>query len=213
MLVSHELEVISFRIPKTANKAITRAIKSLTRNPDEVEQIMPETGPYWRRRKIPQRYHDYFVFAVVRNPYSRIVSHYLHRKQKRSSGKMHKLVKQWSFKEYLIWNREPSKEPVHQHDLPQMEYLREAPVDKIIRFESLPESFAGLPFVPEDYRLPYVNTAKETYDWRDYYTEETAALVLDWMMEDFDRLGYVRESWKSAGYPEHIGDKEEIILD
>ncbi len=212
MIVSHELEVVGYRIPKTANKAISQAIEDLTREPGQVEQVMPESGPYWRRRKVPEKYADYFVFAVVRNPFSRIVSHYLHRKLKRSSGRMHRLVKNWSFKDYLTWNRDQSKEPELQHDLPQTEYLRDAPVNRILRFEALPEGFRTLPFVDDSYQLRYVNTAKKTYDWREYYTEETAALVADWMMEDFEALGYVQESWKSASYPEYLGDEVGLVM-
>lgn len=128
---------------------------------------------------------DYFIFAVVRNPFEREVSHYRYRRMRRSNN-YHRLAK-GSFGNYLrqAINIEPC----------QAQMLSGKPVDRVLRFEKLAQEVAALPFVPEGAKLPHINSSG-SYDFREYYDEELAKLVCEHAGRDFDDFGYDRDSWR-----------------
>lgn len=194
MIVCPSLKVVYLRIPKTANRSITRALRKLG---GPCKEVRPgNKAPYWRRRTVPDDYVDFFTFMCVRNPYARLASHYRHRHDKKVSGAVHKRAKNWSFPRYVNWtvNIDDDLFP-NSKDLPQTWFLDGCRVDRVIRFERLAQSFRKLPFVPGGFVLPKVNVSS-SYDWRDFYNQKLADKVYRWAAEDFRRFGYGKNSWK-----------------
>lgn len=129
-------------------------------------------------REIRERYPescDKFSFALVRNPWDRLVS-FGH-----------------SLRIPVDWN-EPNK--FDRLDLrPQVDFIMDEAgqpmVDFIGRYENLAEDFAticdriGIPTPP----LPHLNASRHRH-YRDYYDESAKQFVAEKYAEDIERFGY-----------------------
>jgi len=171
---------------------------------------------------VPQRAHEYFVFAVVRNPYAKAVSHWSF-----SKNMKHPVAKDQDFEEYAKWLNDPSMKPdvgdfttpilrryqrVADEDLDLVkEYLKGHQrlqgrtmtsshqlsyahhVDQIVHLENLNEEMQQLPFVEGEVSVPHGHHNKRQHrDWKPYYTAESEANIYEYFKEDFDSFGYQR---------------------
>jgi hypothetical protein len=136
---------------------------------------------------MPKFLDGYFVFATIRNPYTRMVSRYCH--DKRS-----KLPFTNNFKSYL------------QHYLPKKhrnclyyelrrnkDYIPPLgcipfKINAYVRLEHLEEDFAKLPFIKTKHKFPIINTKQNKCSPK--YTNKTASMVRKWLAKDFDYFGY-----------------------
>ena len=92
--------------------------------------------------------------------------------------------------------------PDHPHFLPQCYWIKNSKgkkdVDKILKFENLNQDwkdfleYCNLDFIP----LPQRNKSKHG-DWRSYYTSMEANIVYEIYKEDFYKLKYRKDSYKS----------------
>ena len=85
MPISHDLKTIFIHIPKNAGESIERSLGMHAGNPQQNffgvvnnrHVLQHLTANELRsRRQFSEIWHEYFKFAVVRNPYSRFVSRY-----------------------------------------------------------------------------------------------------------------------------------------
>jgi len=152
----------------------------------------------YHRRHVPLGHLDYFVFAVVRSPYSRAVSawyHLLHREPYRSLWRP--TVRRDDFRGFMEWmSRGHWQRPGMRGNVvmcPQDEWIagiNRAP-DAILRIENINQEFAQLPFATGPQSIPDDFSYSQVYgDWRDMIDAEMAALVRQWAGSDFARFGY-----------------------
>lgn len=150
----------------------------------------------WREWLGEALWGEMFSFAVVRNPYDRMVSSYEYRRQLLEDNPASTPAKERSFRDWMLeivaaapQNREWSDQ------LWMVEgAVGEVLVERIYLYERLAEGFAdacsriGIPVPP----LGRYNRT-ERPPWRDYYDAETAAMVDKRFARDF--------AWQASAYP------------
>jgi hypothetical protein len=145
----------------------------------------------------------YFKFAVVRNPWARIVSAYKFTVERRGV-----LWRDISFRDFIS-RRFPSQVSpmeasiVVRHLEPQWKFVCDAAgnviVDRVLRFERIADDFAGLSariFGVEE-RMPVSNVSNSRIDYRNYYDDALAGYVADLYANDIALFGYEFDDGRS----------------
>jgi len=201
--VNDELRCIFVHIPKAAGSSIKQAL------------ALPGNGHlpwYYYAQHYADRWARYLTFAVVRNPWDRVVSAYHYAIMPSSYWHNTRLgphpdfatLEHRSFAEccrMLVEERDPL---VHESWIPQHRWIvdqaagagtqarGEIAVDMVLRQERLEEDFAGLArrLGLEAVELPRVNTSERASDYRSCYDAETRALVARAYERDIELFGY-----------------------
>lgn len=227
-LESHS--TLFIHIPKCAGKSVEKCLSRLGSLRFRDEPIQPD----WKlisacsRGRIKTMHLSYldhlnllqldpdaiFSFAIVRNPYARLVSHYAYMHKNYQTAK--EGVR--SLEHYLLAGNSPDFRSF-AHALAtkrllwpkfgQTDYLMDKEgnigVQRLLRFEHLDREFADIKteiarrnFVRSLQRptfvlrkLPFVN-AMPAYDYRDSYDQQTADLVFEIFRSEFELLNYPR---------------------
>lgn len=137
------------------------------------------------------RFASYFKFAVVRNPFDRLVSQYCHTRDRVDLRAFLRMPKDASFDEYL----ERIRARRHVQWEPQCSFLFDEDgtllVDFVGRFERLAEDaaeiFARLGL--DGAALPHANRSQRS-PYRDYYRDDLRRQVEEMYGEDLARLDY-----------------------
>lgn len=216
MPISHAHRCIFIHIPKTGGTSIERALGMRGRNKSEDRELLYgriESDDLKRHALLsgylqhitmadihtlyPERpFADYFSFAIVRNPWDRLVSTYVHKdghllRTARARGIE---LEGSSFDEYV----RAVSELRHAHLQPQHEYLvdehGELAVDYVGRFESpLVAAFdeicrrLGIRKVLSHEKK---STQRKSQDHRSYYSPETKKIVEKRYAGDIELFGY-----------------------
>jgi len=179
MYVSTDPRFVFVEIPRTGSRSLSRLWPRLSRRGTQFNHHRTQLPEYVDR--------SYLIFAVVRNPFVRELSHYLHRRR-HPKNNYHLVALKNSFKEYL--KRMIDVEPC------QASMLDGKPGLLVLRYENgLEQEIRKLPFVPEGITIPHIHKNKP-YCCQDYYDEQTANIVLEHAGEDFTRYGYDKQSWR-----------------
>lgn len=145
-------------------------------------------------------FHTYFKFAIVRNPWDRLVSEFFWRQQirKEDCGTFEQFVRSLN-KWYPNDRLAPCKPPFlyycdHPHFLSQSRYVLDTKgrrlVDHVFRFESIREDFALLrQRLGIDIGLEKKNKTSH-HHYSHYYNRVTRQIVYDYYQEDIKRFGY-----------------------
>jgi len=215
MLISHPHRFIFVHIPKTAGISIEAALlpyatygkvhyylfKVLRRlNRDrKIPVLLPERynpQPMWHHVTAQQivekigreQFVRYFSFAVVRNPWDRLVSqyHFILRDQFHPA---HEKVRQFKdFTEYLLWRytdkpADLQKRYIFSDDGEQL-------VDFICHFETLQQDFQYVcDKIGIRATLPAINIGKHR-PYQEYYNKDTITLVSQVFSPDIETFGY-----------------------
>lgn len=219
MPVNYRNKLIFIHIPKTAGTSITQMLDMTTLeqmyfcgtiteyvnihkpysqkfNLIEYTNLLcrpPQHFTYREKEKIigKDAIKDYFVFAVVRNPYSRLVSEFVKIRER------HKID---SFNDFVDLNLYRITDYDRQfnyqgHLETQTYYLLDNDntlnsINKIFKYENLEECYEmikqihpGIPFI-------HSNSASNPYDYRVFYTEDIRKKVYDFYKDDFVNFGY-----------------------
>ncbi len=189
MIISHSKKFVFLGVPRTGSTAMHAALK----------QLSGKSWKYYGKHlmAIPEECMSYFTFACVRNPYSRELSHYLYRHTTKGNA-LFPWVKNWTFQKYIRWSTNPAGSLERYADMPQSTHLAGKRMDRVLRFECLPQAFNTLPFVPKGFALQRQNArlSRQRVPWQTHYTEESAALVHGWAAKDFTSYGYDKDSWR-----------------
>lgn len=127
--------------------------------------------------------------AIVRNPYDRAVSSYLH------MGKDYDNFLDFLKHYYTTPNRDHN---ALAHKRPQIDFLRDKTgkmaMDYVIRFEYLQEDFEDF---KEKYgiacaKMPHIGKQRTKKDFMDFYNDESKKIVEALFEEDFKMLGTVK---------------------
>ena len=138
-----------------------------------------------------------FVFTSVRNPWSKVVSHYKYRVKINHTEMKEKPI---PFEDWVKQTYGPDKNSFY-YDIPKMfqpqiEWLKDREgnvvVECVLKFESLNRHFDAISskLGIANHALPHLNATVKV-DYRKFYSDETAQIVQDWFREDIARFGYV----------------------
>jgi hypothetical protein len=194
--ISHKLWTIFIHIPKNAGTSILQALDMGT---GDGHRPWQDYKMVW-----PKRWYFYFKFAVVRNPWERVVSNYLYARMPRSHYHSHDGSTPFGpHPDYEIL-REASFEtcveliPTLKHHgwLPQSHWIcgprGKVMMNYLCRYERLAEDFA---YVCRRLKikssLPLLNASDTNkVRWQDFYDEKTVAKVRRLYAADIETFGY-----------------------
>jgi hypothetical protein len=174
MLICNDLKFVFIRNPKTASTSISKLISV---NFDVVEH-----GEY-HNNEIPKGLEGFYVFAFVRNPYTRMVSIWNHNKAVSEPFKE-------EFKTFKGYIEDLYRKDVAPPYLKQAKFIDGVGVKvNCFKFENLNYEYNQLPFVDRNQQIPLLN-GRDYGDWMDYYDKDTRGKVAELLKEDFERFGY-----------------------
>jgi hypothetical protein len=213
--VSHELRCVFVHVPKTGGTSIECALGLRGRSrredrralygrieSDVLKQrgfvsgyLQHLTAADLRALAPAGSFSGYFSFAIVRNPWDRLVSSFVNKdphlsRQARAVGVE---LEGLEFEDYV----DATGELRHAHLQPQWEYLMDSDgkrlVDFVGRFESLQDSFREIcRRLGIRRQLPHAKKSqrRESSDFRDYYTEAARKAVGERYARDIALFGY-----------------------
>jgi len=201
MPISFKQEIIFVHIPKNAGTAIAE-------NPSIAFSDHGHHFYEYYQSRYPLLWGWYKKFAVVRNPWDRIVSNYEYARMKESywhsvSGRAQnplgqsvphpdlELAQTLNFSDLVKKFRKKPEALKHHGWAAQWPYVmrdKDLVVDKVFKFDDLENSDEFKALVPD---LKIKNsTPKKHKNYRDYYDEECQRLVGEIYKEDIDRFGF-----------------------
>jgi len=197
--VSHSHRVVYVRILKAAGTSVLsgflrlmdRNLKTQSLSDEQVDAL----GYYFVRKKLPDTAGTFERFAIVRDPFQRIVSVYLDLFDPAAPEFSYAaywfgiLDRDMTFKDFV---RVISKIPVSllgPHFSPQYYILKEMSDLKVFRLEEDSEELTAF---LQRYGIEFQHRNKSNidYDYRSYYDKETFAIVSSMYREDVDQFGY-----------------------
>ncbi len=180
-------EFVFIHINKTGGSSVERALGLPLEHRTALEKIRELGRRNWERR---------FTFAVVRNPWDKVASHYHYRVATNQSGLGE------ATPGFCDWVRLAYAE----HDLrfydaprmfmPQLRWIADNDgtilVDQVCRFEHLERDFATVCLhLGQRLELPHAKaSARPTGSWREFYDAPTRDIVAQCFAEDIERFGY-----------------------
>lgn len=188
MIVSFTNRFIFIAVPRTGSTATFQALQSVG------AAVVPYRGkggcygldsngfhdPY-----VPGELETYFTFAGCRNPYTRMVSHYLFA-QTSERHRLHALATFTTFPEFAdmaIATRQLTT---------QADFLGDTRVDAHVAMESgIAQQIQMLPCIqPTVLSVPICNNTVCEKPWYAHYNRSAIALVREWAAADFAKYGY-----------------------
>ena len=143
----------------------------------------------------PEEFNKAVTFCVVRNPWSKVVSHYKYRVKTNQTGMADNFI---SFKEWVKQTYGENKNPFYYNNpkmfAPQSNWLKDKngviKVKNILKFESLSRDFENFSkTLGIQTKLPHLNATKKGH-YADYYDKETVEIVGEWFKEDIELFNY-----------------------
>lgn len=209
LVISHEHKAIFVHIPKTGGQSVEQMfLEDLGLTWEERAPLLlrpnddPSIGPdrlahlyadeYVSKGHISQKDFDsYFKFAVVRNPYDRIVSEYLYRFQSTPFWKTpapHRFVNQTYPDDFT---------DVARHMVPQVRYVMDGAgqllVDEIVPLENIKAGMAALSerIFGKHRDVPHRNKTKaDNKAKKERVRARIAPLIAERYRADFEAFGY-----------------------
>lgn len=178
-------DFIFIHINKTGGSSIERALGIPFEHRTALEVIDDLGEELWN---------DKLTFAVVRNPWDKVVSHYHHRVKKNRTSLRTDTV---DFKEWVVLTygcQDPFYYDNPKMFLPQTEWISDESgkilVDQICRFERLGDDFIRIcRMLDREASLPHLKSTKRG-NYRDYYDDETAGIIAQWFAKDLEIFDY-----------------------
>ena len=185
--ISNEQSYIWFRIAKCG----TRSVTNIFRNHTDIDQ------EGYNFKQFPYDYGKYFKFAIVRNPWPRMLSCYMNKivekvhTESRDSIRFTLNIQKPSFKEFLkiVTTEDNISKDLHWATFHDTAPLNE--LDFIGKLESLQEDFdvicdkIGIP----RQELPHKNKSNHKH-YTEYYDDEARQIVAEKYAKDIEYFGY-----------------------
>jgi chondroitin 4-sulfotransferase 11 len=201
-MISHKFQYIYIHIPKTGGTSIEKFLLSfedvfidwssdfpLGKLSEKQQNLFQIGGPEAKQHNLLKEYEDiyqknYFSFAFVRNPWSRMVSEYLYLRNAIAR------IENTSFADFVYLVSQGEKFWPY-HCLPQVNFVNKN-INFIGKFENLKQDFSfvfsklGLTFK----ELEVINKRPLSYNYRDYYNDKTKKIVKNFYEKDIDIFKY-----------------------
>ena len=191
-MISSEKNFIFIHVPKTAGSSITHVIAKycetavkFDKKGDAIRTDKHQSAFTYIEKHGREWWNSFFSFAVVRNPWDRVVSNYFYLKDtKNPSIEKFSNVHDWVMNDLKCW--------------PASNYIckkRKVLVSKVLRYENLNQEFAettkllGLNVPP----LERLNTS-ERGDYQKYYNTESRKKVAEIFVNDIKLFNYKFEN-------------------
>lgn len=187
-----EKEVIFLHVPKTGGTTIKRLFDiPLLHDSNPAVTPSPQhlTCARLRERLGNKKYDSYYKFAIVRNPWSRILSSYFWRQ---TLPKKRKILPFASFIEsarHAVINGQFYEQEFGDHFIPQVEYTSD--VNDVFRFESFASSvkiIASKLNTPVE-KIPPKKPKHYDQYWN-YFDSHTRDMVAEIYSDDIREFGY-----------------------
>jgi hypothetical protein len=144
-----------------------------------------------------EKWNNLYKFTIVRNPWDKVVSHYMHRVKKNYTNMGNGHI---SFKDWVKFCYGPVKNLNYYDQIkmfqPQVEWLKDnndkINIDKIIRFENLNNDFEEVKSILGINKIsliPHLNKT-DREDYKNYYDEESLNIIYNWFIEDIKFFNY-----------------------
>jgi hypothetical protein len=201
-MIDHSHRFIFVHIPKTAGNSVNRVFGVSWQNHKDLARYAREC----------ETFDTFFKFAIVRNPWDRMLSDYNYQKKKSRENKLHLLTPSGVVRSFKEWVRTVLSDPfrypasdwggdvsegVHRWS-PQVDWISlegRIAVDEVIKLENLDQGFTK---VREKLSLPPARLPRRNsrFHWHysHYYDDATRDLVADYYAQDIRRFGYCFES-------------------
>jgi hypothetical protein len=189
----YRLDYIFIHINKTGGTSIEKALGVPLDHKTAIE-VRDIIGP--------RRWNERFSFAFVRNPWDKVVSHYSYRIATNQTGMGENTIAFDDWVRLAYRDRDPEYFDKPKMFLPQYEWVADENgqviVDFIGRFERINEDFATVAQkLGRQLSLPHVKSSKRT-DYREYYTDESAEIILEYFMRDIEYFGYAFDGGEAS---------------
>lgn len=199
MFISHTKKILFFEVPRTASRSITKALTSIDpRSPTALVRAIKRNlqGYHVYSPELKQAHADYTLFAAHRNPYARVRSHYLYRRQRGNPD----VFKSYTFSEYIDWicsDVPQQKVPNALVDMPIVEMLPYSDVNFWLSYEHLERDWIALGAKLGGVwpKLPSINSS-DSKGALAMYNDRLAEQIAHRFEQDFDIFGYEIDSWK-----------------
>ena len=184
MIVSHKHKLVCMCPPKTGSTSITRILED-----SYCGKIKKWHGRFRHQNlndehicHLPSDLKNYFVFAIVRNPFEHQVSRYTQFFHKEN-------FERWSLRDKYDQFR-----MLHQDNqyVPPEGCVRYN-LDCYIQLENIDNQFSRLPFVKEKVKVPWLNNGRRKRSRMGYYTQETINKLVIQRSKDFEEFNYSTE--------------------
>lgn len=177
---------VFIHINKTGGSSIERALKLPFEHKTALEKIQQIGRTEWDRR---------LSFAVVRNPWDKVVSHYFYRVRTNQTGMGdgHIDFNEWVMRSYGF------NDPVYYDQpkmfQPQVNWLKDSEmkicVKEILRFEQLSDDFSALAKkIGKKVPLPHVKKTAHSH-YKDHYNDSARKIIGRVFQEDIDIFKYI----------------------
>jgi hypothetical protein len=179
-------DYVFIHINKTGGSSIEKAL-SLPFEHKTARQKIEEFGL--------SRWESKLSFAVIRNPWDKVVSHYHYRVLTNQTGMANGHIDFNRWVQLAYGDHDPRYYDQPMMFMPQKEWLIDdngnIVVDRILRFENLSKDFNELAAdLGIRKRLPHVKKSNRANDFRRYYNKETVKIIADSFAQDIDEFGY-----------------------
>ena len=176
---------VFIHINKTGGTSIARALNIPTIHRTALEKIDELGRDEWDRR---------FTFAVVRNPWDKVVSHYYYRVQTDQTNLGQKKIEFKDRVKLTYGEQDPTYYNKPKMFMPQMGWISDESgkmiVDYVCRFESLSSDIQQVcERLNIAFDLPHLKSSKRGR-YQDYYDQSTKAIVEDWFAQDIKQFSY-----------------------
>jgi chondroitin 4-sulfotransferase 11 len=155
---------------------------------------------------------DFFSFAIVRNPYEKVLSTYFYwtkvgNSRNSGSDSFYKFTKKYPTFESFIMDYDNSEalEIYQSSKYTQWKFITDIDdniiIDFVGRFDNLEEDFKKIQLINGTKEknlltLPHLNKSKHDF-WKTYYNDEMAEIIYEKWKDDFVNLNFDKYSFKN----------------
>ena len=200
--ISDRHKVIYIRILKSAGTSMLKQFLPLIdvklKDVDVSDEQLDVLGFYYEKKKFEPVHQGHIKFALVRNPFHRIVSAYLDLFDPAAgtftySSYWFGILKQdMSFKDFIETIVKIPLALLGPHFSPQSYILKRAGVLNNVTIYRIEKDMEQLRKFLDQYgmALPHLNKHSTSYDYRSYYDHDTFIMVSELYKEDINLLKY-----------------------